>query len=195
VYGEQALARRTSTTACVTGRPLNPFAGIPVSVKDLFDVAGDTTLAGSTLLKGAPVAERDARAVARLRAAGFVVIGRSNMTSCVLWTGSESQLRHAAESLGSRTGRIPGGSSSGAAVSVTDAMAYGALGTDTVARAGFRRRCAASSDSNQLPAGSRWQSVPTVALTGLDRTFGPFRGLLCHARCRLSARDSSRYPT
>src|SRR5262249_42345662 len=56
------------------------LAGLPVSVKDLFDIAGDVTTAGSTVLRDQPTAAVDAVAVARLRAAGAVVIGRSNMT-------------------------------------------------------------------------------------------------------------------
>src|SRR5262249_21139559 len=56
------------------------FAGIPVSVKDLFDIAGDVTTAGSVALCGAPAAKRDAAVVARIRAAGFIPIGRTNMT-------------------------------------------------------------------------------------------------------------------
>jgi aspartyl-tRNA(Asn)/glutamyl-tRNA(Gln) amidotransferase subunit A len=133
VYGEQALATADFYDRMrQQGARLNPFAGIPVSVKDLFDVAGDTTLAGSTLLKGAPVAERDARAVSRLRAAGFVVIGRSNMTEFAFsGLGLNPNYGTPLNPWDRATGRIPGGSSSGAAVSITDAMAYGALGTDT----------------------------------------------------------------
>ena len=133
VYGEQALATADFYDRMrQQGARLNPFAGIPVSVKDLFDVAGDTTLAGSTLLKGAPVAERDARAVSRLRAAGFVVIGRSNMTEFAFsGLGLNPNYGTPLNPWDRATGRIPGGSSSGAAVSVTDGMAYGALGTDT----------------------------------------------------------------
>ena len=133
VYGEQALATADFYDRMrQQGARLNPFAGIPVSVKDLFDVAGDTTLVGSTLLKGAPVAERDARAVSRLRAAGFVVIGRSNMTEFAFsGLGLNPNYGTPLNPWDRATGRIPGGSSSGAAVSVTDGMAYGALGTDT----------------------------------------------------------------
>jgi aspartyl-tRNA(Asn)/glutamyl-tRNA(Gln) amidotransferase subunit A len=133
VYGEQALATADFYDRMrQQGARLNPFAGIPVSVKDLFDVAGDTTLAGSTLLKGAPVAECDARAVARLRAAGFVVIGRTNMTEFAFsGLGLNPNYGTPLNPWDRATGRIPGGSSSGAAVSVTDGMAYGALGTDT----------------------------------------------------------------
>ena len=133
VYGEQALATADFYDRMrQQGARLNPFAGIPVSVKDLFDVAGDTTLAGSTVLKGAPVAERDARAVSRLRAAGFVVIGRTNMTEFAFsGLGLNPNYGTPLNPWDRATGRIPGGSSSGAAVSVADGMAYGALGTDT----------------------------------------------------------------
>jgi len=62
------------------GAAASPFAGIPVSIKDLFDIAGDVTTAGSVALRDAKAAEHDAPAVARLRAAGFIPIGRTNMT-------------------------------------------------------------------------------------------------------------------
>src|SRR5215472_11975101 len=62
------------------GYRLSPLAGLPVSLKDLFDVAGEPTLAGSTALADAPPAIRDAAIVARLKAAGAVIIGRTNMT-------------------------------------------------------------------------------------------------------------------
>ncbi len=133
VYGEQALATADFYDRMrQQGARLGPFAGIPVSVKDLFDVAGDTTLAGSSLLKGAPVAEQDAPAVARLRAAGFVVIGRTNMTEFAFsGLGLNPNYGTPLNPWDRATGRIPGGSSSGAAVSISDGMAYGALGTDT----------------------------------------------------------------
>jgi aspartyl-tRNA(Asn)/glutamyl-tRNA(Gln) amidotransferase subunit A len=133
VYGEQALATADFYDRMrAQGAHLNPFAGIPVSIKDLFDVAGDTTLAGSTVRKAAPAAERDARAVARLRAAGFVVIGRTNMTEFAFsGLGLNPSYGTPLNPWDRATGRIPGGSSSGAAVSISDAMAYGALGTDT----------------------------------------------------------------
>jgi aspartyl-tRNA(Asn)/glutamyl-tRNA(Gln) amidotransferase subunit A len=133
VYGEQALATAEFYDRMrQQGARLGRFAGIPVSIKDLFDVAGDTTRAGSTVLKGAPAAERDATAVARLRAAGFVVIGRTNMTEFAFsGLGINPHYGTPLNPWDRATGRIPGGSSSGAAVSVTDAMAFGALGTDT----------------------------------------------------------------
>jgi aspartyl-tRNA(Asn)/glutamyl-tRNA(Gln) amidotransferase subunit A len=114
------------------GAAPSPFAGIPVSIKDLFDLTGDVTTAGSRALKDAEPAARDAPSVARLRAAGFIPIGRTNMTEFAFsGLGINPHYGTPLNPYDRRAGRIPGGSSSGAAVSVTDAMAFGALGTDT----------------------------------------------------------------
>ena len=108
------------------------FAGIPVSVKDLFDIAGDVTTAGSVALRDAPAATRDATAVARIRAAGLIPIGRTNMTEFAFsGVGLNPHYDTPRNPYDRATGRIPGGSSSGAAVSVTDRMAVAALGSDT----------------------------------------------------------------
>jgi aspartyl-tRNA(Asn)/glutamyl-tRNA(Gln) amidotransferase subunit A len=108
------------------------FAGIPISIKDLFDVAGDVTTAGSRALKDAQAAASDAPCVARLRAAGFIPIGRTNMTEFAFsGLGINPHYGTPLNPYDRKAGRIPGGSSSGAAVSVTDGMAFGALGTDT----------------------------------------------------------------
>jgi aspartyl-tRNA(Asn)/glutamyl-tRNA(Gln) amidotransferase subunit A len=110
----------------------SPFAGIPVSIKDLFDVAGEVTTAGSVVLRDAAAAARDAPCVARLRAAGFIPIGRTNMTEFAFsGLGINPHYGTPLNPYDRAAGRIPGGSSSGAAVSVTDGMAFGALGTDT----------------------------------------------------------------
>jgi aspartyl-tRNA(Asn)/glutamyl-tRNA(Gln) amidotransferase subunit A len=114
------------------GQAPSPFAGIPVSIKDLFDIAGDVTTAGSVALRDAAPAKADAPAVARLKAAGFVLIGRTNMTEFAFsGLGLNPHYGTPRNIYDRDAGRIPGGSSSGAAVSVTDEMAYGALGTDT----------------------------------------------------------------
>ena len=114
------------------GAAPTPFAGIPISVKDLFDIAGEVTGAGSTVLADTPPAERDAPAVARVRAAGFVIIGRTNMTEFAYsGVGINPHYDTPACAYDRATRRVPGGSSSGAAVSVTDDMAAVALGTDT----------------------------------------------------------------
>lgn len=114
------------------GANLPPFAGIPISIKDLFDIRGDVTTAGSQVLRTAPPAERDAPAVARLRAAGFIVIGRTNMTEFAFsGLGLNPHFGTPLNVFDRSTGRIPGGSSSGAAIAITDGMAAASLGTDT----------------------------------------------------------------
>ncbi len=111
----------------------SPLAGIPVSVKDLTDVAGLTTHAGSKSREGDAPAAQDAPVLARLRAAGAVVMGTTNMTEFALGgLGINPHYGDPKNPWDRATGRIPGGSSSGAAVSVTDGMAYAALGTDTM---------------------------------------------------------------
>jgi aspartyl-tRNA(Asn)/glutamyl-tRNA(Gln) amidotransferase subunit A len=108
------------------------FAGIPVSIKDLFDIKGQVTRAGSRALEDSALAEKDAPVVARLRRAGFVVIGRTNMTEFAYSGIGINPHYGTPRSVWQRSvGHVPGGSSSGAAVSIADRMAYGALGTDT----------------------------------------------------------------
>src|SRR6201989_1395410 len=108
------------------------FAGIPVSIKDLFDIKGQVTRAGSRALEGSPPAAADAPVVARLRRAGFVVIGRTNMTEFAYsGIGINPHYGTPKGAWQRSVGHVPGGSSSGAAVSIADGMAHGALGTDT----------------------------------------------------------------
>jgi aspartyl-tRNA(Asn)/glutamyl-tRNA(Gln) amidotransferase subunit A len=108
------------------------FAGIPVSIKDLFDIRGQVSRAGSRALDNSASAEADAPAVARLRRTGFVVIGRTNMTEFAYsGIGINPHYGTPKGAWQRSVGHVPGGSSSGAAVSVVDGMAHGALGTDT----------------------------------------------------------------
>lgn len=108
------------------------FAGIPIAVKDLFDLEGEPTTAGSKVLSQAAPAKADAPAIARLKAAGFIVIGRNNMTEFAFsGVGINPHYGTPANPYDRATGRIPGGSSSGAAVSVADDMAAAAIGSDT----------------------------------------------------------------
>ncbi len=110
----------------------SPFAGIPISVKDLFDLAGEPTPAGSRALADAPVAKADAPAIARARRAGFIVVGRTNMSEFAFsGLGLNPHYGTPASPYDRAARRIPGGSSSGAAVSVADGMAFGAIGSDT----------------------------------------------------------------
>lgn len=114
------------------GVDLGLGAGIPISIKDLFDIVGDVTTAGSTVLRDGPAAKTDAAAVARLRAAGFIPIGRTNMTEFAYsGLGLNPHYGTPLNPYERTRGRTPGGSSSGAAISITDGMAFGALGTDT----------------------------------------------------------------
>jgi aspartyl-tRNA(Asn)/glutamyl-tRNA(Gln) amidotransferase subunit A len=114
------------------GAQQTPWAGIPISVKDLFDMAGDVTTAGSPVLRGQPPAKADAPAVARLRAAGLIPIGRTNMVEFAYsGLGLNPHYGTPRNPFDRPRGRVPGGSSSGAAVSITDGMSYGGLGTDT----------------------------------------------------------------
>ena len=106
--------------------------GLPVSVKDLFDVAGDVTRAGSKMFADAPAAKADAPAVARLRAAGAVILGRTNMVEFAFGTtGINPHYGTPKNPWDRKTGRVPGGSSSGAAVAQADGMCVMALGSDT----------------------------------------------------------------
>jgi len=125
-------AARAMDDARSRGRAPSPWAGIPLSVKDLFDLAGEVTRAGSTLLTSALPAGATATAIQRLIAAGFVIVGRTNMTEFAYsGVGMNPHYGTPLNPFDRATGRIPGGSSSGAAVSVTDGMAAAGIGTDT----------------------------------------------------------------
>ncbi|WP_119391236.1 amidase [Taklimakanibacter lacteus] len=114
------------------GRSVPPFAGIPVGAKDLFDIKGQVTRAGSAILANAPPAQADAPAIARVKAAGFIVVGRNNMTEFAYsGVGLNPHYGTPRSPYDRKTGRIPGGSSSGAGVAVADGMVPLAIGTDT----------------------------------------------------------------
>jgi aspartyl-tRNA(Asn)/glutamyl-tRNA(Gln) amidotransferase subunit A len=108
------------------------LAGIPVSIKDLFDVAGEVTAAGSKVLAQSAPAQADCPAVARLRAAGATLVGRTNMVEFAFsGVGINPHYGTPANPADPATARIPGGSSSGAAVSVATGAALVGLGSDT----------------------------------------------------------------
>jgi aspartyl-tRNA(Asn)/glutamyl-tRNA(Gln) amidotransferase subunit A len=131
IYAERARAvAEAQDRLRAAGTVLSPLAGIPVSVKDLFDVAGEPTMAGSKALRDAPPATEDAPIVTRLRAAGAIIIGKTNMTE---FAYSAVGINPHYGTPGNPHDRecIPGGSSSGAAVSVADGCAAVAIGSDT----------------------------------------------------------------
>ncbi len=138
VYAAQARASADAMDALRNaGRAPGRYAGIPISLKDLLDVAGEPTPAGSAVLAAAAPAACHATVVQRLLAAGLVPIGRTNMTEFA-FSGVGINPHHGTPQApfgrvpnDPLAGRVPGGSSSGAAVSVSDGMAWAAIGTDT----------------------------------------------------------------
>jgi aspartyl-tRNA(Asn)/glutamyl-tRNA(Gln) amidotransferase subunit A len=127
----RAMAEAADSLRKVNRAP-GPYAGIPFAVKDLFDIAGEPTPAGSTVLADAPPARAHAAVVARMLGAGFIPIGRANMTEFAFsGLGINPHYGTPASPWDRASKRIPGGSSSGTAVAVADGMAASGLGTDT----------------------------------------------------------------
>jgi aspartyl-tRNA(Asn)/glutamyl-tRNA(Gln) amidotransferase subunit A len=131
-----ASAARVAADAMDTlrhhGLAPSPWAGIPITIKDLFDEHGHVTRAGSLALADAPPAANDALVVARLRRLGFIVLGRTNMAEFAFsGIGMNPHYGTPRSPWDRATGRLPGGSSSGAAVAAVDLMGFGGLGTDT----------------------------------------------------------------
>lgn len=133
VHADTARAAAAAMDALrAAGRAPSAFAGIPISIKDLYDEAGVTTRAGSVALKGAPAARATAPSVQRLIRAGFVILGRTNMVEFAFsGLGVNPHYGTPRSPWDRATGRLPGGSSSGAGVAVADGMGFAALGTDT----------------------------------------------------------------
>ena len=118
-----------------TSGSARPLEGITISIKDLFDVKGEVTGAGSTVLRSRPAATEDCPAVARLRAAGAIIFGRNNMVEFAYSGVGINPHFGTPRNVWGRTpdggGRVPGGSSSGGGVAVADGMTVAALGSDT----------------------------------------------------------------
>jgi Asp-tRNA(Asn)/Glu-tRNA(Gln) amidotransferase A subunit family amidase len=129
-----AAAARSASEVGFKGQSgaIGALAGLPVSVKDLFDVQDQVTLAGSTALTGAAPAMTDCPAVARLRKAGGLIAGRTNMSEFAFsGVGINPHYGSPANPADPEVARITGGSSSGAAVSVATGAAFVGLGSDT----------------------------------------------------------------
>lgn len=112
------------------GISLSPLDGAIVSIKDLFDVAGETTLAGSIALRDRPPATRDATIVRRLRQAGAVILGKTNMVEFA-YSGLGLNPHYGTPGNAADPLRIPGGSSSGAGVTVAEGTSEISIGSDT----------------------------------------------------------------
>jgi len=132
IYAQGARAAADAADArAARGAPLGPLDGVIVSIKDLFDVAGEPTRAGSKILaEEAAPAIADAPVVRRLRTAGAVIVAKTNMTEFA-FSGIGANPHFGTPGNPRDRARVPGGSSSGAAVAVADGMCDIAIGTDT----------------------------------------------------------------
>ncbi len=121
-------AAETAEREIVSGRYRGPLHGVPVSIKDLIDVAGTPTTSGSAVPPRLPA--DDAPIVTRLRQAGAIIIGKTNLHEFAFGTTSEESafgpVHHPKD-----PSRSPGGSSGGAAVALVEGMCFGSVGTDT----------------------------------------------------------------
>ncbi len=133
VHADQARAMADAADALRrVGRSPGRYAGIPIALKDLFDIAGEPTPAGSAVLADAAPAAANAPVVARMLAAGFIPMGRVNMTEFAFsGLGINPHYGTPTSPWDRGSQRIPGGSSSGTAVAIADGMAAAGLGTDT----------------------------------------------------------------
>ncbi len=118
-----------STARAAAGRRLGPLDGIPMAVKDLYDTAGAVTTGGTGAYRDR-VPEEDSTAVARLRAAGAVIVGKSN-THELAFGGTTNNIHYGATHNPWNLARVPGGSSGGSGSALAARQAMGALGTDT----------------------------------------------------------------
>jgi Asp-tRNA(Asn)/Glu-tRNA(Gln) amidotransferase A subunit family amidase len=130
VLAEEArAAARAAEAEIVAGSWRGPLHGVPVAVKDLFDVEGTVTTAGACP-GPRPASERDAVAVQRLEKAGAIVVGKTRLPEYAFWPGSTNP-HYGPTANPHDPSRDAGGSSSGSAAAVADGMVYAALGSDT----------------------------------------------------------------
>ncbi|HEU4367653.1 MAG TPA: Asp-tRNA(Asn)/Glu-tRNA(Gln) amidotransferase subunit GatA [Methylomirabilota bacterium] len=126
---EAVAAARAAEARYRAGTPLSPLDGAPIAIKDVFCTRGVRTTAGSRILDGY-VPPYDATMVARLRAAGAVLLGKTNMDEFAMGSSTEHSAFQLTRNPWDLT-RVPGGSSGGSAAAVAGGLAAGAFGTDT----------------------------------------------------------------
>jgi len=175
IYGEWAMQLAQASDAVrAAGASRSAAEGVPVSIKDLFDVAGQVTRAGSVVLRDAAPAPLHALVVQRLLAAGAVLIGRTNMTEFAYsGLGLNPHYGTPANPWQRAQKRIPGGSSSGAAVAVADGMCAAAIGSDTggsiripaalCGLAGFKPTARRVPQTGMLPLSKALDSIGVIA--------------------------------
>lgn len=169
-------AAQASDTLREAGLRRSAIDGLPISVKDLFDIAGYVTQAGSIARTNANAnaATTDALVVQRLRQAGAVIVGSTNMTEFAYsGLGLNPHYGTPRNPWDRATGRIPGGSSSGAAVSVCDGMAVAGIGSDTggsiripaalCGLTGFKPTASRIPTQGTLPLSSSLDSIGSIA--------------------------------
>src|SRR5689334_18741191 len=132
VYADSAKAAADAADArAKAGQPIGPLDGVIVSIKDLFDVKGEVTRAGSKVLAAEGlVAAADAPAIARLKAAGAVIVAKTNMSEFA-FSGVGANPHYGTPGNPFDRARVPGGSTSGGGVAVADGMCEITIGTDT----------------------------------------------------------------
>ena len=156
------------------GRAPSRWAGIPITVKDLFDLAGQTTMAGSRVLSSRAPASANAPAIQHLLDAGFVVLGKVNMTEFAYsGLGLNAHYGTPVNPWSGEMARIPGGSSSGAGASVAGGIVPASIGTDTGGSVripaalchlvGFKPPSAAVSTEGAVPLSATLDSVGPLA--------------------------------
>ncbi len=165
------------------GRTLGPLDGRIISVKALFDIAEKVTSAGSAILRNLPPAAEDAAVVKRLRAAGAIIIGKTQMTEFAFSALGTNPHDGTPGNPRDRT-RVPGGSSSGAAISVVDGMAEIAIGSDT--GGSIRIPAALSGAVGFKPTGGRIPTQGVFSLSSTLDTIGPIAS--CVADCAIADR-------
>ena len=172
----EASARReaeASDARVAAGKALGPLDGRIVSIKDLLDVAGETTRAGSAVLRRQPPAKTDAPVVQRLRAAGAVIVGKTQMTEFAFSALGTNPHDPVPGNPRDRS-RAPGGSSSGAVVSLVDGMAEIAIGSDT--GGSIRIPSALSGAVGFKPTSGRVPTTGAFSLSSTLDTIGPIAG-------------------
>jgi aspartyl-tRNA(Asn)/glutamyl-tRNA(Gln) amidotransferase subunit A len=163
VTAEHAFASaRRADKEIAGGRHRGPLHGIPISLKDLIDMQGVPTTAGSRL-RSAHVARRDAAVTARLREAGAVIVGKTNLHEFAFGTTSEDSGWGPARNPIDPT-RSPGGSSGGSAIGVKTGMSFASVGTDT--GGSIRIPAAACGVVGLKPA---WEEISSHGVVPLSR--------------------------
>ena len=201
---DQAAATAAAVDATLaTGAPLPPLAGLCVSVKDLFDVQGQVTTAGSRALGDRPAAQADCPAVERLRRAGAALMGRTNMSEFA-FSGVGINPHHgtpanAATRRIDPVPRIPGGSTSGGAVSVASGAAWAALGSDTGGSiripaalqglVGFKNTARLTPTEGAVPLSTTLDTVCAITLSVRDAVL--LHEILADRRVRVAGRPVS----